>query len=462
MSVITHRTPIVPPALPALGAAGSSFVDPSFGSRMIRVTDAAFCTDIGDPDKSYHSSASGYQREWNCTSTKFWLSTSAGGVLLVSFNAAGFTTTRLGSTYLQLTGDLAWSETDPDLIYGIGLAADHHTLVTVNTATTPPTVTTLLDLDTITAGLTSASFVGSLSVANNKLFCIYGASQDTHRYVLHYPLDNPAGAQVLNTMTSPLMPDFLTLHSAQIDKTGRVISLIPGISGTAFPVYFWDTTLNTVTGGTGPNSGHEVLGYLTRINNDSLGTYDSRKWVLTPNLLAPNTGKISLPGEDQPLTPVVGGWGADHSCWHNATAATPLVPIISGTYRYGDGPEYGTYPVLDHTAFSPPFLTPWRAWDDEIIGVSTDGSGIVYRYCHTRSWLFRNVPTFEPSLTSDIFWYTPRPNVSPNGRYAIFTSNWEKTLGTEAGTGIRRQDVFLVELGAADPIGPRARGRLHR
>ena len=43
----------------------------------------------------------------------------------------------------------------------------------------------------------------------------------------------------------------------------------------------------------------------------------------------------------------------------------------------------------------------------------------------------------------------PRPNVSPDGRWVLFTSNWEKTLGTdptgEPGAGAR-QDVFLVEL----------------
>ena len=54
------------------------------------------------------------------------------------------------------------------------------------------------------------------------------------------------------------------------------------------------------------------------------------------------------------------------------------------------------------------------------------------------------------------FWNTPRVNVSPDGQWALFTSNWEKTLGTdpkvEAG-GLHRQDVFLVDLtGHAIPL----------
>ena len=47
------------------------------------------------------------------------------------------------------------------------------------------------------------------------------------------------------------------------------------------------------------------------------------------------------------------------------------------------------------------------------------------------------------------FWYLPRANVSRDGRWVLFTSNWEKTLGTDpkAAAGERaRQDVFLLQL----------------
>jgi hypothetical protein len=41
--------------------------------------------------------------------------------------------------------------------------------------------------------------------------------------------------------------------------------------------------------------------------------------------------------------------------------------------------------------------------------------------------------------------------ISPNGRYAMFTSNWEKTLGPTVGADVEpggqfRNDVFIVEL----------------
>src|SRR5687768_15610211 len=49
------------------------------------------------------------------------------------------------------------------------------------------------------------------------------------------------------------------------------------------------------------------------------------------------------------------------------------------------------------------------------------------------------------------FWYLPRANISPDGWWALFTSNWEKTLGSTVGSdvepgGAYRADVFLVAL----------------
>jgi hypothetical protein len=55
------------------------------------------------------------------------------------------------------------------------------------------------------------------------------------------------------------------------------------------------------------------------------------------------------------------------------------------------------------------------------------------------------------------FWYSPRPNISADGRWVLFTSNWEKTLGTDP-TGDAstkyRQDAFVVELASSIPPPP--------
>jgi hypothetical protein len=118
----------------------------------------------------------------------------------------------------------------------------------------------------------------------------------------------------------------------------------------------------------------------------------------------------------------------DHNSWNNAQPDA-FVPFVSGFYRYGSN------------------TTAWRAWDDEIVAVQTSAGAAgatVWRFAHHRSDTANDVSPSSPA-----FWYLPRPNVSQDGRWAIFTSNREKTLGIDAAGqwgASYRQDVFLVEL----------------
>jgi hypothetical protein len=103
-------------------------------------------------------------------------------------------------------------------------------------------------------------------------------------------------------------------------------------------------------------------------------------------------------------------------------------------YRYGD-PE-----------------PPWRAWDWEIIAIQTNAGSMgatVWRFAHHRTDITYDGPGSEPYY----FWYLPRAMISPDGRFAMFTSNWEKSLGAstidrEPG-GNFRCDVFIVALGSS-------------
>ena len=114
----------------------------------------------------------------------------------------------------------------------------------------------------------------------------------------------------------------------------------------------------------------------------------------------------------------------DHTTWNNARPDA-LVPVISSTYRIGAN------------------TAPWRAWDDEVVGIDTTGGigGVVYRFAHHRS-----DSGSDADPTTPYFWYEPIANVSPDGRWVLFTSNWEKTLGRDAAEGTARQDVFVVQL----------------
>ena len=106
----------------------------------------------------------------------------------------------------------------------------------------------------------------------------------------------------------------------------------------------------------------------------------------------------------------------------------------------GAGVLFGAFFVT----FSAPLLRLLGA-DDEIVAIETDAApaagATVWRFAHTRSNIVNDT---NPSALW--FWYTPRPNVSPNGRFVIFTSNWEKTLGVDPADKTYREDVYLVQL----------------
>jgi hypothetical protein len=202
----------------------------------------------------------------------------------------------------------------------------------------------------------------------------------------------------------------------------------------------WDTQAGVIT--EMPVSalpyGHDAFGYGVSVNQDCCvaSTWDAAQWQVR-NLATPTRTRDLLPRVLSPKEIYL----EDHTTWNNARADA-LTPVISGLFRYGTSGA------------------AWRAFDDEIVAIQTDAPGqdpTIWRFAHHRSDIASDNNAASPS-----FWYEPRPNVSGDGRWVLFTSNWEKTLGTdpvgESGTGYR-QDVFLVQLkgtgaGAGRSSGP--------
>jgi hypothetical protein len=427
------------PTLPTIGSAGSTFTDPIYGSRMARVTDAAYTTDLGSTGRSFRSPASGYNQAFNADGTKFCVGRGDGTSFVSTFDRTTMATARFGGA-LNLVGALTWDSTNANLLYGIGNYVNGHTLVSIDVTSTTFVTTLLLDLDTVTAGLNASgtTFVGAIVTGNNVLMCTYGGSgQEYMHYVLWYPLASPGTKKVIDTLTLNGMDAFnthFTSHSAQIDKSGRYVSIIP--TGSSLPTgsvapyatYIWDTTADTVTPVTSHSGGHEVLGWGQRVNSDALTTFDGTQYILTPSLSAPMSGRVEL---INPLRSPIETFVADHTSWHNSSS-TSMQPFVSGIYRYYDGPLNS--PPNQNTV-------AWGTWDGEIVGVATDGSGTVTRFGQHRTLV-------DPELGTAPFnfWSTPRPNIDKQGRFAVFTSNWGKTLGDDVVEGEKRQDMFVIEL----------------
>jgi hypothetical protein len=446
-SAITDRVARPKPSTPAPAAAGGRSVDAVFGSRLLRVTDANVRP--GSPGQSYRTPAGSHQNTWSKSGNYFYVVGTDGAVVPFAFNPTTMTASRInpsavgdGGLMMQFGWEPEFSFVDDSMI-GIytGPGSNLRTISAYDFARN--TYTQLLNLDTVVAGL-SDTYVGGVSAsagAVEKVSAFFGGpQQDYHHYAIVFERANPSVRRVIDSSASTIngvptnIPLNFRLHHAFMDKSGEYVMLYPTGPDrqpprNAAPVYVWRLATNQITELplTARTSGHDGIGYGTLTNQDccTRSVWDAAQWQIR-SLAAPFTIADLISPALSPQEVYL----ADHQSWANAQPGA-LLPFISATYRYG----------LNTTA--------WRAWDDEIIAVQTDVAfagqgGTVWRFAHHRS----NVANDNnPSIMS--FWYTPRAIVSQDGRWAMFTSNWDKTLGIDSRGdpgGMYRQDVFIVEL----------------
>jgi hypothetical protein len=431
------------PALPAPGVAGSSFVDPAFGTRVWRVTDRH--TRPGRTDRSYRTPSGTHQNAWSRDGRHLFVVSTDGTIVPFAFDPSSGRATRVdasasgeGGLVLRFYSEPHFSYVHDGVIYGAASGGSLRTIDQYDFAT--GAYTRLLDLDGVVGGLggTYVGGIGSSAGPAERILTFFGgSSQDRHFYLLVFDPASPGSRRLLNTRTSTLdgratglRLDFL-LHAAAIDRSGRYVTLYPTSADRtaprhAAPNYLWDLATDTFTelpSIAARSNGHDAYGYGVRVNQDccTSGTWDAAQWQLRA-LASPLTTHDAIAQVLAPRQVYL----ADHPSWHNARADA-WTPFISALYRYGDN------------------QVAWRAWDDEIIAVQTgDPAGHVWRLAHHRSDV-----RHDTDASRIAFWYTPRPNVSPEGRWVLFTSNWEKTLGTDPGGDggtAARQDVFLLRL----------------
>jgi hypothetical protein len=444
---VTDRGPRPEPTLVHLGNAGFSFNDPAFGTRLWRVTDRLTRPDA--PDRSFRTPSATHQNAWSADGSWFYVVSNGGTFVPFAFEK---TTGRFSrGAPLRFYIEPQFSYVNDSLIFGsvTGSGASLRTIDQYDFATNA--YTRLLDLDALVPGL-QGTFVGGLASSAGSperiLAFFGGVQQDRHHDVVIFDRTDPERRQLLDTAASTLngkrlkKPLGFNLHHAAIDRSGRYVALYPtgadlGAPRKAAQVDMWDTLDGTITAMPlvqALSGGHDAYGYGVAVNKDCCvdpSAWDAAQWQLR-HLGAPLVSRDLIHPLISPREVAL----SDHPTWNNARPDR-LVPFVTATYRYGT--DNG----------------PWRPWDNEIVAIQTDvgsASAEVWRLAHHRS----NVDNDnDPSVIS--FWYTPRPNISRDGHWVLFTSNWEKTLGTDP-QGVAgekaRQDVFLMQLPAIDDESP--------
>ncbi len=391
------------PALPLIGPAGSVFVDPTFGMRIVRLTDenTVLGTDFQGPSGAH-------SKMLNSDNTRVCVTATNGRLACMTLNP---TTLAIGApVVVPLQGDAPFfSYVDPDKLYGI--CSGSNDLCSYDFVLGASAV--ILDIDALALPTLTGfrSDVSGVSRDDRYIAWFGGAnSQDSDMYVIRYD-QQTGGWRALRSDTGELYvgngsnPGTLAgvvtsnpggfLHNARMGNSGEWIIFVGGSASTGI----WEAgTPNTTILGT--IFGHWAPGNAEWVYHCQMG--DGGKWCVQPWPQAP-PGTIVPATSPTPFEVAID----NHPSWLNDAAGLD-VPICLATYR------------VDLTPIA-------RAWDNEVICVATDTSDKVWRFAHTRT-------------TGSAFQFKPRGNVSQDGRFYQFMSDWEGTL---AGG---RVEVFLVEL----------------
>jgi hypothetical protein len=425
-----------PAAAPAIGPAGDFVIDDEFGTRITRVTDAASSTD----GRSWGTPSAPNANAISSDDRKFYAMADDGSTALIfDFDPATGVFSLNHEKFFFNEPTFSRKIEKPNILYS---AHYGYTVVAYNAQTKaePTTLITLTnEVGSMDPGTQFVSAVYSSQGTPERIAVSYGAVQETHPYMTVFDADNPANRVTINTRTSQLRVNggpwqpLLTpsgaqasinfgLHSISIDRSGTWVKLdISGNEGGSAHTAFFNVETRRIHEWTS-NAwlGHYSMGWEAHVSciadPNGGGTYQWLFTDLTQPGLPPAWRALITPPP-----PANNQITTDHTSWNNARADA-LVPVISGTQR-GAGSNQ------------------WGRWFDEIVAVATDPNAPAQVYRAGRHYIAlydaegHLVATFRDS---------PRPQVTHDGMWTFFTSNWGFQLDTPTST--HRRDLFVVHM----------------
>lgn len=375
------------PPLPTLPSAGGKFLDPTFGTEIMRITDAS--------DGANGGTAYSYWPTFNKNNTRLWAQVDNGttSAVVYTFNPATYTLVSKelppalpGGGYLNAESAI-WSGTDPLLLYGLPSVSAK--LWAYNVSARSYTL-----IHDFTPDLPAGNYLWQMSRSMDDN--VFAFTQKDAAY-------NSVGFLVYRQSTNQIIYSRTTsdIDEVQVDKSGRYLVYKTGRQGAGQieveVIDLLDGSSQTLTDdgpdyapGHSDNGNGMVVGadnWLNRITFRNLATPHALRTVLSFNNMWDNPFHISQLADDERWTL---------------------------TSFYGN-PASGLF-------------------SRELVLIATDGSQRVMRFAHHRSLY---------SGYAD----TPRANISRDGRFVAFTSNWG---------GSARRDLFVVKIPApqsgAQPI----------
>jgi hypothetical protein len=364
-----------PPALPR---AGGTFVDPTFGTTIMRITDES-------DGASCHNSYS-YWQTFNLDDTRFFIDCDNNPKLYRfdpnSFQILGkgplFDRPPQGSGYLNAQ-DAIWSGVSATVLYGYtGLKLYTYDVVSRS-------YTLVKDF----SGELGSGYLWQMSKSvDDNVFAF--SKKDSNYKLLGYFVWRRDQNKILRNAN---LADF---DEVQVDKSGRYLTVKAKFSRTV-DVQVVDLQTGAVENLTDPgpdfSPGHSDNGRLIVVGHDNWNNQYTMRKLATPHQFQ-----------------TVIGFGND---WSQANHVSMLADneawCVISNYTAGNGP-----------------VGPFR---NEIFQAATDGSQRIRRLAHHHS-VYRD------------YWDTPRADISRDGKFIAFTSNWGSTT---------RRDVFIIKVPPVTP-----------
>jgi hypothetical protein len=376
------RRVIPEPAAPALPRAGGTFRDPAFGTEVMRVTD--------ERDGKLNGTFYPHWPTLNSDSTRLLVKRYDTGDAVYSFDPVNFKLgasrliPRLPDNGILITEGAMWSPVDPNTLYGPTFNGPYLWALNVSTNSYK-----LVKDFRRERGFSPKDYLWQMSMSadgDTFAFTHKNGSYKTIGYGVYRRSDDSvllleAGADV---------------DEVRLDKGGRyLIAYLANPDASGRDLYVHDLTKKGSVVGLKPDAPDFSL------SHGDVGTGFLLGWDNDENRFLRR--ELSDP---RPFVNVL-AMGADWLNQHVSLLARDEGWALISFYSYkGAG---GAGPGLFH---------------DELVLVRTDGSGRFRRLLQHRS-------------KAQDYWETPRANLSYDGRFVAFSSNWG---------GSKRVDLFIARL----------------
>ena len=375
--LVTDRRILTEAAAPVLPKAGGTFIDPAFGTTIMRVTD--------ESDGSQCNNFYSYWPTFNLDSTRFFL-VCDNTPKLYRFDPNSFQIVsktpfdRLPGGGFISAEDAIWSGSNSNILYGYNelklyaydIAAKTFALVKDFGYELPPGY-----LGQMSKSLDDNVFAFTRKDKSYKPVGYIVWRRDQNRILRNVELGN--------------------FDEVQVDKSGRYVAVKAKFDRTV-NVQVVDLQTGKTESLTNPapdfSPGHSDNGRAIVVGYDNWNNQYTVRSLATPHQFK----TVIALGND----------------WSQANHVSMLAD------------NEGWCVISNYTVSNGGTAGPFR---NEIFQVSTDGSQRVRRLAHHHS-VYRD------------YWDTPRANISRDGRFVAFTSNWGSTT---------RRDVFLIKVPQASP-----------